>query len=262
MLDTVAGRVVWVTGAGSGIGRAVAVAFAAAGAKVALTGRRPEALAGTEALITAALITAAGGVVMTAPADVGREAEVADAHAAVVAGLGPVDILVNNAGTNARNRHWKHLTAADAMAVVDANLKGPLLCTLAVLPAMRAQGRGLIIHVASVAATGIFPVTGPTYTATKTGHRALSATINAEEGIHGIRSVCINPGEVATDILDSRPAPPPAAERALMIQPEDIAEAALFAARLPARSCIADMTITPTDNNIYRAAARGIEALP
>lgn len=257
MPQDLAGRVVWVTGAGSGIGRAIALAFAAAGARVALSGRRIDALDET-----LAAITAAGGTAMRAPADVGHAPEVATAHAAVVAAFGAVEILVNNAGTNARRRHWKDLTAEDGSAVVDANLKGPLFCTLQVLPAMRARGAGLVIHVASFAATGMFVVAGPTYTATKTGHRALSASLNAEEGIHGIRSVCINPGEVATDILNTRPAPPGAAERALMVQPEDVAEAALFAARLPARSCVTDMTIAPTDNNAYRAAARLIEALP
>ena len=257
MLESVEGRVVWVTGAGSGIGRAVAAAFAAGGAKVALTGRRTDALAETERMIAQA-----GGTAVAAPADVSDQAAVADAHGAVVAAFGPVDILVNNAGLNAKRRHWKDLSAADAAAVVDANLKGPLFCTLAVLPAMRERRRGLIIHVASFAATGTFLVSGPTYTASKTGHRALSATINAEEGIHGIRSVCINPGEVATDILLSRPAPPSPAERAIMVQPEDIAEAALFAARLPARACVSDMTVTPTDNNAFRADARAIEALP
>ena len=257
MLESIEGQVVWVTGAGSGIGRAVALAFAAAGAKVALTGRRAEKLADTQAEITGI-----GGTAIVAPADVGQDAEVRAAHGAVVAALGPVDILVNNAGTNARRRHWKDLSAADASAIVDANLKGPLFCTLMVLPAMRAARRGMIIHVASVAGTTLFTPAGPTYTATKTGHRALSASINAEEGIHGIRSVCINPGEVSTDILDTRPQPPGAAERALMVQPDDIAEAALFAARLPPRACVAELTLTPTDNDAHRAAARAIAALP
>ena len=85
------------------------------------------------------------------------------------------------------------------------NVKGPFQCALAVLPSMREQNGGLLIHVASVAGTGIFPVSGPSYTASKHAARAMSATINAEEGIHGIRSVCINPGEVATPILDTRP---------------------------------------------------------
>ena len=81
----------------------------------------------------------------------------------------------------------------------------------------------------------------------------MSATINAEEGIHGIRSVCINPGEVETPILDQRPRPPSAADRALMVQPEDVAAAAVFAASMPARTCLAEILITPTDNNFYRA---------
>ena len=144
-------------------------------------------------------------------------------------------------------------------SMVDVNLKGPFLCSLAVLPAMRERRAGTLIHIVSNAATGIFLVGGPAYTASKHGARAMSATLNAEEGIHGIRSVCINPGEVETPILDKRPQPPSAADRALMVQPEDIAAAAVFAACLPARTCIADMTITPTDNNFYRAGAKAID---
>jgi NADP-dependent 3-hydroxy acid dehydrogenase YdfG len=89
----------------------------------------------------------------------------------------------------------------------------------------------------------------------------MSATLNAEEGIHGIRSVCINPGEVETAILDTRPKPPSAADRALMVQPEDIAASAVFAARLPARTCMAEMLITPTDNNFYRSTAKAIAGM-
>ncbi len=252
-MEDLNGRVVWITGAGTGIGQAVALAFAAAGCRVALTGRTVETLRETERQVIAA-----GGTCVLAPADVADADAVAGAHRAVVAALGDPEILVNNAGTNAKRRHWSELAAADMANVVDVNLKGPFLCTLAVLPAMRARKAGLVIHVASVAGTGIFAVSGPAYTASKHGARALSATLNAEEGIHGIRSVCINPGEVETPILNSRPRPPSSADRALMIQPEDIAAAAVFAARMPARTCMAEMTITPTDNNFYRATARAI----
>ena len=247
-MQDIAGQVVWITGAGSGIGRAMAVAFAAAGCRVAITGRRADQLAETARLM--------GGTAV--PADVADAVAVAEAHQAVVAALGEVDILINNAGTNAKRRHWRELSAADMAQVVDVNLKGPFICTLAVLPAMRARRRGLVIHTVSNAATGIFAVAGPTYTASKHGARALSATLNAEEGIHGIRSVCINPGEVETPILDTRPRPPSAADRALMVQPEDVAAAAVFAARLPPRTCMAEMLITPTDNNFYRATAQAI----
>lgn len=245
--------IVWITGAGTGIGQAVALAFAAAGARVALTGRRPDALEETRAAVVAA-----GGQAMIAAADVTDPAAVTQAHQAVVAAFGHPAVLVNNAGANARRRHWAQLSAEDMAMVVDVNLKGPFLCTLAVLPAMRAAGGGTIIHVASVAGTGIFAVTGPAYTAAKHGARAMSATLNAEEGIHGIRSICINPGEVATPIMDQRPRPPSAEDRAIMVQPHDIAAAAVFAAGLPPRTCMAEMTIQPTDNAFYRGTAYAI----
>ena len=260
MTDLVAraldGKVVWITGAGTGIGRAIALAFAAAGSRVALTGRSRETLAETQAMIQAS-----GGSAILALADVGRAHEVSAAHRAVTEALGDVEILVNNAGTNTPRRNWRHLSPEDMERLVDVNLKGPFLCSLAVLPAMRERRAGTLIHVVSNAATGIFSVAGPAYTASKHGARAMSATLNAEEGINGIRSVCINPGEVETPILDRRPRSPSAEERALMVQPDDIAAAALFAATLPPRTCIAEMTITPTDNNFYRASAHAIAGM-
>ena len=243
-------RIVWVTGAGSGIGRATALAFAQEGARVALSGRRVDALTETAAAI--------GENAMVVPADLSDPTQVDQAHGLIASAWGAIDILVNNAGTNAKRRHWRELSTADMTTIMDVNLKAPFLCSLAVLPGMRARKAGLLIHIASVAGTMLFPVSGPAYTATKHGARAMSATINAEEGIHGIRSVCINPGEVETAILDSRPKPPSTAERALLIQPEDIAAAAVFAALMPPRTCIADMTILPTDNQFWRATARSI----
>ncbi len=252
-MQDLTGKIVWITGAGTGIGRAIAIAFAQKGARVAISGRRRDKLDETAALLPSPPCIVA--------ADVSDAAEVVRAHQAVVAALGPVAIMVNNAGTNATKRHWKDLGPEDMALVVDVNLKGPFLCTLAVLPAMRAAGGGTIIHVVSNAAAGIFAVAGPTYTASKHGARAMSATLNAEEGINGIRSVCINPGEVETPILDTRPKPPGAADRALMVQPEDIAAAAVFAAQLPPRTCMAEMLITPTDNNFYRATAKAIAGM-
>ena len=254
-MQDLSGRSVWVTGAGTGIGRATALAFAAAGCRLALTGRSRETLEATKAQVESG-----GGTAVLVQADVGDAAEVSRAHREVVAALGEVEILVNNAGTNAARRHWSDLGAEDMARMVDVNLKGPFLCSLAVLPAMRARRSGLLIHVVSNAATGIYSVAGPAYTASKHGARAMSATINAEEGIHGIRSVCINPGEVETPILEKRPQPPSAADRALMVQPEDIAAAAVFAASMPARTCMAEMLIVPTDNNFYRASAQAIAA--
>ena len=100
-MSDLTGTTVWVTGAGTGIGRAVALAFAQAGARVALTGRSIETLN-----VTLDAVTAAGGEAMVAVADVTDPHAVTRAHEAVVAMFGPPAILINNAGANARRRHW------------------------------------------------------------------------------------------------------------------------------------------------------------
>jgi NADP-dependent 3-hydroxy acid dehydrogenase YdfG len=248
------GKLAWITGAGTGIGRATTLALARAGASVALTGRT---LATLEA--TAALVRESGGTALIAPADVTDPAAVAAAHANIVAGHGDPHIVVNNAGWNEVLRHWKQLTPETARRLVDGNLMAPLLVTLAVLPAMRARRDGVLIHIASISATTVFLPSGPVYTAAKFGARALSATLNAEEGIHGIRSISINPGEVLTPILEKRPVQPTPEQFALMLQPEDVAAAVLFCATLPPRACITDLTIMPTDAANWRAEAHAID---
>ena len=157
----VQGMVVWVTGAGSGIGRATALAFAKAGARVALTGRRADALAETAEAI--------GPDAFVAVADLADPAAITRAHAAVVAALGAVDILVNNAGSNTPGRHWQQLGLDGVASVLDVNLRGPFLCSMAVLPGMRAKGGGTLIHIGSVAGVALFGPSGPAYGASKAG---------------------------------------------------------------------------------------------
>ena len=128
------GKVVWVTGAGSGIGEAAATALAREGAGVVLTGRRREPLEAVAAWIGASAEVEPGDA--TAAADVGRIA------AAIEARHGRLDVLVASAGMNVLERDWAKLTPAAAEAVLDGNLTGPFLCALAVLPIMRAQGAG------------------------------------------------------------------------------------------------------------------------
>jgi len=255
VIAALAGRIAWVTGAGSGIGRATAITLARAGAAVALTGRTVAPLEET-----ALLVRTEGGTALVAPADVTDPAAVSAAHAAVLAELGDPHILVNNAGWNETKRHWKDLTPETVRTLIAGNLTAPFLVTLAVLPAMRKLGDGVLIHIVSLSATMIYPVSGPVYTAAKYGARAMSATLNAEEGIHGIRSICINPGEVVTPILDRRPVKSTPEQRAKMAQPEDIAAAVLFCATLPARVCVTELTIMPTDPTHFRADAQAIAA--
>ena len=251
------GTIAWVTGAGSGIGRACAIALARAGARVALTGRRQAQLEETAAVIA----QIGGAAPCVVPADVADADSVAAAHAAVVKGLGDPLILVNSAGGNVTRRHWRNLAPQGASEVIDLDLKAMFYCTLAVLPGMRASGGGSIVHIASQAGVSLQTVSGPSYSASKHGVVAMSASLNAEEGINGIRSICISPGEVETPILDTRPRPPSAAERLLMLQPEDVAETVLFCVGLPARACMTEVILLPTDDRHVREKAHAITAI-
>lgn len=248
------GRSAWVTGAGTGIGRAIAELFAAEGARVVLTGRRRQKLEEVAAAI--------GDRATVLPCDLTDAAAVATAAKRVAEELGGPDILVNNAGTNLPRRYLHQLTPESIRTLVDGNLTAPFQTSVAVLPAMRARGGGLLIQIASMAGKNVSFLSGPGYTAAKTGYVALSQAINQENGIHGIRSCCICPGEVATDILKNRPEPVPEAEVERLLQPEDIAAMALFVATMPPRANITEMLVQPTYMRLVAPQARKIADLP
>lgn len=252
-MQRLAGKSAWVTGAGSGIGRAIAIAFAAEGAKVALTGRRTAPLEETAAMI--------GGGAVIAPADLTDDKQVAAALAKVEATIGGPDILVNNAGVNLPKRYLHQLTPEAIRTLVDGNLTAPFLTSVAVLPGMRRRGGGHLIQIASMAGKGISFLSGPGYTAAKHGFVALSQSINQENGIHNIRSCCICPGEVATDILKNRPEPVPAEDIERLLQPEDIAAMALFVATLPPRANVTEMLVTPTYMRLLAPQAKKVAAM-
>jgi NADP-dependent 3-hydroxy acid dehydrogenase YdfG len=247
------GKTAWVTGAGSGIGRAIAISFAAEGAKVALTGRRVGPLEETAKMI--------GGGAVIVPADLTDEKQVAAALAKVEATIGGPDILVNNAGVNLPKRYLHQLTPDAIRALVDGNLTAPFFTSVAVLPGMRKRGVGHIIQIASMAGKNISFLSGPGYTAAKHGFVALSQSINQENGIHNIRSCCICPGEVATDILKNRPEPVPQEDIERLLQPEDLAAMALFVATMPERANITEMLVTPTYMRLLAPQAKKIAAM-
>ena len=252
MLQSIDGQVAWVTGAGSGIGQAAAVSLAKAGARLVLTGRRAEALAET----ASAIREAAGCEAVVAQADMSRAEEVERACALVLSAHGRCDILVNSAGLNVVKRSWKEVEADGIDSVIGADLAGPFYASRAVLPGMRAQKGGLIIQISSWAGRYVSTLTGPAYAAAKHGLVALSESINQEECRNGIRSCCICPGEVATPILDKRPVPVTVADRAKMLQSDDLAETILFVARLPASVCINEILMSPTWNRGYIEGVR------
>jgi len=246
MLRDIEGQVAWVTGAGSGIGQAAAVALARAGARLALSGRRADALEQT-----AEQVRAVGGEALVAAADMGRADAVERAYDTVHAAYRRCDILVNSAGLNVPKRSWSEISPADIDAVIGVDLNGPFYASRAVLPTMRAQGGGLIVQVSSWAGRYVSKLTGPAYSAAKHGLVALSESLNQEECGHGIRSCCICPGEVATPILDKRPVPVTGDDKARMLQSEDLADTILFVARLPSTVCVNEILISPTWNRGY-----------
>jgi NAD(P)-dependent dehydrogenase (short-subunit alcohol dehydrogenase family) len=250
-----AGKIAWVTGAGSGIGEAAALALARDGATVVLTGRREGALRAA-----AQRIAEAGGAALVEPADVTRPAAVRAVAERIHGGHGRLDIVVNNAGMNVPDRSWQRLSPEGADAVVQGNLLSAFYVVQAALPIMRKQQEGLLIHTASWAGRFIGPVSGPAYTAAKTGLVAMSHTINLEECQNGIRSCAICPGEVATPIMANRPIPETPETLARMIQPEDMGNLIAFIARQPKHVCINEVLVSPTHNRGYIGVMKAREA--
>jgi NADP-dependent 3-hydroxy acid dehydrogenase YdfG len=242
-------KIAWVTGAGTGIGEAAALALAKEGASVVLTGRRLEPL---EAV--AERIIQAGGSAHVQPGDMTVPAAVAAIADYIKTTFGRLDIMVANAGVNIRERTWAQLTAEGADSVITGNLTSVFYCTSAVLPMMRAQKDGVVIITASLAGRFISPLSGAAYTAAKHGVVAMSHTINMEECIHGIRATAVLPGEVATPILDKRPTPVSAEDRAKMVQSEDVGDLIRYIACLPPHVVLNEVMITPTWNRSYVAA--------
>ena len=239
------GQIAWITGGGSGIGLAGAIELVKAGAHVVISGRN--AATNASALATLQGLGSAEALLL----------DVADKHAVKAAAQqildkhGRIDILVTSAGTNATQRNFDVVTPEAWDDVVAINLSGLFYCVHAVLPAMRQQQGGLIINVSSWAGLYASKLTGPAYNATKRAVLALSESINMEECAHGIRATSLLPGEVATPILDKRPVPPSAEQRDRMVQAEDMGQAILFLAQMPARTCINELIISPTFNRFY-----------
>ena len=247
------GKVAWITGAGSGIGAGTALAYGAAGMRLVLSGRRE-----AELQQVAAEVAARGGTARVAPLDVTDADSVQAVADSIQQHEGRLDVLVNSAGMNVPKRNWKYLERKGWDEVLRIDLDGTFYCCHAVLPMMRAQGDGLIVNVSSWAGRHVSAMTGPAYSAAKFGVNAMTESLNVEEGIHGIRATAVCPGEVSTPILDKRPVPVSAADRARMVQADDCGELMLFLARMPVHVCINDLTISPTWNRGYVAQAQAI----
>jgi NADP-dependent 3-hydroxy acid dehydrogenase YdfG len=206
-------------------------------------------------------IRAGGGTAYVQPGDLTDPASVRWVGDFIAREIGRLDILLNNAGVNINDRHWDKLTPENARLMIDGNLAAAAQCVTVALPIMRQQQDGLIIHTASMAGRFIGGFPGPLYTAAKHGIVAMSHSINMQECVNGIRSCVFLPGEVATAILDKRPNPVSAEEKARMVQPQDCADLILHIVLLPSRLVMNEVMLSPTWNRAYVAAIEKLSSL-
>jgi len=247
------GKVVWMTGAGTGIGKAGALMFAQEGAVVALIGRRRDKLDAV-----AAEIQAMGGQAVVEALDVADRKKVGETGERLLKRLGRVDILVNNAGLNVVNRRLNDITAEDWDYILAVNLTGAFNMVQAVMPAMCNQKDGLIINIASTAAKRVSGVAGIAYSASKFGMLGMSLSLTQEARKFGIRACCLCPDDVNTPIMARRKVKYPPEVLEQFIQPEDLAETMRFVALMPRRTSIPEMLIYPTNVRPYTPAESGL----
>ncbi len=232
-------KVALATGASRGIGEAIALALAKAGAKLLLTAR-----AETRLLRVAEQARQAQVEVETFVADLHEETQIQKLIAHAANKFGRLDLLINNAGLG-YFRPVAEMTTAEWDEMFAINLRAVFLATREALPHLRQAGESFIVNVASLAGKNTF-VNGGGYTATKWGLRALAQCLMLEERKHGVRVLTICPGSVATD-FGSGAERLPRSSQANIIQPEDVADAILAALQIPQRAMVSEIDIRPTN---------------
>ncbi len=224
-----------VTGAGSGIGQAIAVMFAAQGARVVLAGRRKEKLA-----VTAAQIEAAGGTSLSVATDITSEQDVAALFDTAVRQFGRVDLLVNNAG-DSKGGDTDTLSLADWKAVIDVNLTGAFLCSREAFRLMKAQRAGRIINVGSTAAKVPRGRSAP-YAASKFGLDGFTRALAIEAREYGVAVSIVHPGNTLPGLWTGREH---LVQHEGLMDASNVARVALLMAALPPDVNLYESTILP-----------------
>lgn len=237
-MSTLEGKTALVTGGGSGIGAEIARTLAANGCRVAITGRRESRLQ--------EVIASSKNEILIRVCDVANRDDVSALFGWAREELGSVDILVNSAGINIAKRSMADLAPEDWDKLLQINATGAYNCIREALPQMREKQDGVIVNISSVAGIRAGLLGGVAYNASKFAMSALSLTVGEEESKNGIRLTSIYPGEVETPILDERPVPVSAEHRARILQPEDLAAAALMVVSLPPRARVPELVMIPT----------------
>ncbi|MBX9622467.1 MAG: SDR family oxidoreductase [Gemmataceae bacterium] len=234
------GKVAVVTGGGSGVGKAVALLFLKEGAKVVIAGRDAAKLAAVAAEASA------GAALRTVATDVTKPEQCDALIRTATEAFGRVDVLVNNAGTNIKARTFRELTPEAWDMMIRTNLDGAFYCSRAVFGQMAERKDGVVVNVVSVAGKRANPLGGAAYVAAKFGMGGLGVVLGNEEKDSGVRVSNVYPGEIDTPILAARPRPVTDEQRAVILKPEDVAEAVLFVATLPPRVSVPELVIKPT----------------
>lgn len=234
------GKVVVIIGASSGMGRATALAAAAAGASLVIGARNAAALDQLSVQIQQT-----GGSAMAIPTDATQATDVDHLIAATLEKLGRIDVLINCVGINIPRRTIAELTDESWSMMMEINLRSAFHLTQAVIPVFRRQQEGLLIHIASSAAKKP-DRSGIAYQAGKAGVAALAHAAMEEERENGIRVSVIYPGMTDTPLVYKRPAPPTPELLAKALQPEDVATACLFVMSLPSRAHVPELVLYPS----------------
>jgi NAD(P)-dependent dehydrogenase (short-subunit alcohol dehydrogenase family) len=228
-----------VTGAGKGIGRAIAQMLVSRGANVALVARREETLHELQAAIDPEKRSTLAIV-----ADVADEADVERVFATVAQTWGPVQLLVNNAGVGTKGpTPVGDYETSEYDRIVDVNLKGAFFCARAAVQHMRGR-TGTILNIASIAGNKAAPNVLP-YNVSKFGMRALSETLLAENLMNGIKVHTISPGATRTSIWEAKAKPIGDDITSNMLNPEDVASTAEFLITLPDHVRIDEVVVLP-----------------
>ena len=240
------GKIALVTGAGSGIGRAVSLALQAAGYSVVLAGRRSE-----ELQRTAGMASSAGGTMLPAPSDVSDPASVKRLFATAKETFGRLDVLFNNAGRGAPGIPMEDLTFEQWSAVVGVNLTGAFLCAQEAIRMMKAQQPqgGRIINNGSISAHAPRPNSAP-YTATKHAITGLTRSISLDGRDFNIACGQIDIGNAATEMTERMSTGVPQANGSLLVEPRmdvrHVAEAVLYMVNLPLDANVEFLTVMAT----------------
>ena len=240
-MDSLKGKSVILTGAGSGIGRVTAKMLGELGANVFVVGRRENLL--KESVKE---IEDAGGKGDYLSADLEDGDSAANVAKEAIKAFGNIQYLVNNAGHSSKVRSMRYVEKDDWQSVFNVNVEGVYRLTQAILPNMIENGGGTVVTISSMAAINPGLMGGVPYSSAKAAVAAMMTAMRQELREHGIRSCTIYPAEVDTPILDNRPLPPDEQARSTMMQPEDIAETILLCMRMPHRTIIQDLIVSPT----------------